>query len=79
MGYLPGIYLEPFKRKQPAKITSGSQSGSPAGSRTQTMTSSVGSRTAIMTESKVPEKAPVVESKAGDIGIQSFQKGAFYS
>jgi peroxin-13 len=79
MGYLPGIYLEPFKKK-PAQITSGSQSGSPAGSRAQTMTSSsLGSRTATMVESKVPEKAPNVESKAGDIGIQSFQKGAFYS
>ncbi|KAF2035847.1 hypothetical protein EK21DRAFT_53206 [Setomelanomma holmii] len=80
MGYLPGIYLETIQRKQPAQITSGSQSGSPAGSRTQTMTSSsAGSRTETMTETKVPEKAPKVESKAGDIGIQSFQKGAFYS
>jgi peroxin-13 len=80
MGYLPGIYLETIQRKQPAQITSGSQSGSPAGSRAQTMTSSsIGSRTATMTESKVPEKAPKVESKAGDIGVESFQKGAFYS
>jgi peroxin-13 len=41
--------------------------------------SSIGSRTATMIESKVPEKAPKVESKAGDIGVESFQKGAFYS
>lgn len=39
MGYLPGIYLETIQRKTPAQITSGSQSGSLAGSRTQTMTS----------------------------------------
>jgi peroxin-13 len=32
-----------------------------------------------MTDSKVPVMAPKVESKAGDIGVESFQKGAFYS
>ncbi|KAH8732759.1 Peroxin 13, N-terminal region-domain-containing protein [Phaeosphaeriaceae sp. PMI808] len=80
MGYLPGIYLETIQRKQPAQITSGSQSGSPVGSRAQTMTStSFGSRTATMADNKVPETAPKVESKAGDIGVESFQKGAFYS
>jgi peroxin-13 len=81
MGYLPGIYLETIQRKTPAQITSGSQSGSPAGSRTQTMTnSSAASRTATMTGVKVPEKVgPKVESKVGDMGVESFQKGAFYS
>lgn len=81
MGYLPGVYLEVIQRRQPAQITSGSQSASPAGSRAQTMTSSslTASRSATMTENKVPEKAPKVESKAGDIGVESFQKGAFYS
>jgi peroxin-13 len=80
MGYLPGIYLETIQRKQPAQITSGSQSGSPVGSRAQTMTSaSLESRNATMTDSKVPVMAPKVESKAGDIGVESFQKGAFYS
>jgi peroxin-13 len=81
MGYLPGIYLETIQRKTPAQITSGSQSGSPAGSRTQTMTnSSDTSRTATMTAVKAPEKVgPKVESKAGDMGVESFQKGAFYS
>jgi len=81
MGYLPGIYLETIQRKTPAQITSGSQSGSPAGSRTQTMTnSSATSRTATMTGAKVPEKVgPKVDSKAGDMGVESFQKGAFYS
>lgn len=79
MGYLPGVYLETIPRKQPAQITSGSQAGSPVGSRAQTMTSSAtGSRAATMT-SKLPEKAPKVEGKAGDIGVESFQKGAFYS
>ena len=81
MGYLPGIYLETIQRKQPAQITSGSQSGSPAGSRAQTMTSgTTASRTATMTESKAQEKAgPKMESKASDMGVESFQKGAFYS
>jgi peroxin-13 len=75
IGYLPGIYLQAIQRKIPAQITSGSQAGSPAGSRTHTMTSS----TPTMTNSPVPEKAPKVESKAGDMGVESFQKGAFYS
>ncbi|KAJ8108988.1 hypothetical protein OPT61_g7787 [Boeremia exigua] len=74
MGYLPGIYLETIQRKQPAQITN----GSPAGSRTQTMTSSgATSRTATMTGK--PVEGPKVEGKAGDMGVESFQKGAFYS
>lgn len=78
VGYLPGVYLETIQRK-PAQITA----GSPAGSRAQTMTSSAtasaaGSRTATMTS--IPTtKAPQVDSKAGDMGVESFQKGAFYS
>jgi peroxin-13 len=32
-----------------------------------------------MTETKVPEKAPQVVGKAGDMGVESFQKGQFYS
>ena len=60
LGYLPGVYLEVIQRRQPAAITSGSQVGSPAGSRTQTMTSSslASSRTATLSESKALEKAP---------------------
>jgi peroxin-13 len=81
VGYLPGVYLELIQRKQQAQITSGSQAGSPPGSRLQTMTSSgiPGSRTTTMTDTKVLEKAPKVEGKAGDMGVESFQKGAFYS
>ncbi|KAF2750757.1 hypothetical protein M011DRAFT_395425 [Sporormia fimetaria CBS 119925] len=77
MGYLPGVYLEVIQRRQPAQITN----GSPAGSRAQTMTNSsaAGSRTATLTESKVPEKPPMVAGKMGDIGVESFQKNAFYS
>lgn len=45
-GYLPAPYLETIQRRPAAaQITSGSQPGSPAGSRAQTMTSSVGSLT----------------------------------
>lgn len=79
VGYLPGVYLETIQRRQ---ITGGSQSASLAGSRAQTMTSaSAASRTATMTEKKdkAAEAAPVVEGKAGDMGVESFQKGAFYS
>lgn len=84
MGYLPGVYLEVIQRRQQAQITSGSQSASPTGSRAQTMTSASGtaaSRTATMTgnPAKVPEKVPMVAGKAGDMGVESFQKGAFYS
>ncbi|OAG08967.1 uncharacterized protein CC84DRAFT_1162776 [Paraphaeosphaeria sporulosa] len=77
MGYLPGVYLETIQRRQPAQITAGSQPGS----RAQTMTSSVGldaSRAASLTQKSVAP-APKVEGKAGDMGVESFQKGAFYS
>ena len=84
VGYLPSPYLEPIQRRQqPAQITSGSQSGSPAGSRLQTMTGSApDSRAVTMTETKQPvmaEKPPQVSGKAGDVGVESFQKGMFNS
>jgi peroxin-13 len=81
MGYLPGVYLEVIQRRQPAQITSGSQPDSAAGSRAQTMTNSTlaNSRSGTMTGAKVPEKVPQVQGKAGDMGVESFQKGAFYS
>lgn len=75
MGYLPGIYLDTIQRKQPAQITSGSQAGSPAVSRTQTMTSADGTATL----AGKPVEGPQVDGKAGDMGVESFQKGAFYS
>jgi len=80
MGYLPSPYLEPIQRRQPAQITSGSQSGSPIASRAQTMTgtgSVPGSRTGTMTE-KVPVPPPV-SGKPGDMSVESFQKSQFYS
>lgn len=84
MGYLPSPYLEPIQRRQQAAITSGSQSGSPIGSRAQTLTNTAslaGSRAGTMTE-KVPILAaqpPKIDGKAGDITVESFQKGQFYS
>jgi peroxin-13 len=84
MGYLPSPYLEPIQKRQPAAITSGSQNGSPIGSRAQTLTNTAslpGSRAGTMTE-KVPIPAgqpPKIEGKAGDITVESFQKGQFYS
>jgi peroxin-13 len=81
MGYLPGVYLEIIQRRQPAQITSGSQAGSLPGSRAQTMTNSSAatSRAATMTGTKGVDVPPKVEGKMGDIGVDSFQKGAFYS
>jgi len=80
MGYLPSPYLEPIQRRQQQAITSGSQAGSPPGSRLQTMTgsgSAPGSRTQTMVENKA--HPPQVVGKAGDITVESFQKGGFYS
>jgi len=87
VGYLPGVYLETIQRRQPvAQITSGSPAGSLAGSRAQTMTdssatSAAASRAATMTQAaKAPaDLPPKVEGKPGDMGVDSFQKGAFYS
>lgn len=83
MGYLPAPYLEPIQRKAQAQITAGSQAGSPAGSRAQTMTNTLspsGSRTQTMMTEKVPVgKPPQIDGKPGDITVESFQKGQFYS
>lgn len=85
IGYLPAPYLEPIQRRAQAAITAGSAPVSPVGSRAQTMTNTVsapGSRTQTMMTEKVPVtagKPPVVEGKPGDISVESFQKGQFYS
>ncbi|KIW07667.1 uncharacterized protein PV09_01607 [Verruconis gallopava] len=84
IGYLPSPYLEPIQRRTQAQITAGgstSQPVSPAGSRAQTMTNTMSapdSRTQTMTE-KVPAKPPKIEGKPGDISVESFQKGGFYT
>ncbi|KAB2574067.1 putative peroxisomal membrane protein [Lasiodiplodia theobromae] len=82
-GYLPSPYLEVIQRRPQAQIQSASQAGSPAGSRAQTMTSSTGiSRTGTMKAEaeKVPVKAPPpIQGKAGDMGVESFQKNMFQS
>ncbi|MBE7182730.1 MAG: hypothetical protein INR71_16240, partial [Terriglobus roseus] len=84
---LPSPYLEPIQRRKPVQmLTSGSQAGgSPPGSRLQTMTntaagsgSAPGSRTQTMTGVQEAGK-PEVTGKPGDIGVESFQKGHFYS
>ncbi|KAF2836375.1 hypothetical protein M501DRAFT_940042 [Patellaria atrata CBS 101060] len=74
VGYLPKPYLEPVQRKQQQAIMPpGSQAGSQPGSRTQTMTSETS------TVGLKEGKPPVVSGKAGDMGVESFQKGQFYS
>ena len=69
MGYLPGVYLEiagkPNGVAPALQIKSASQSGS---TRASSMTSQSGNM-----------KGPVVEGKASDIGVESFQKSQFYS
>ena len=88
VGYLPAPYLEPIPRRHQAAIA-GAAHESPAGSRAATMLSSAspaGSRAATMT-AEVPTVAekvravppPKIESKAGDISVESFQKGQYYS
>ena len=90
VGYLPSPYLETIHRKpqQAAIMAKGSQSqpGSETNSRVNTMTSaSVGSRANSMKitdrEKAEVQKAtpPMVKGKPGDMGIESFQKGAFNS
>lgn len=64
MGYLPAVYLEVARR--PGQPIAEIKSASKSGSRTNSMTSQ-------------SFKGPVVASKAGDIGVESFQKSSFYS
>jgi peroxin-13 len=74
VGYLPGVYLGPV-HKNPAQIMSASQSGS----RTSSLNSQSPSTAGLMTGKKEAAVAPKVESKVGDISVDSFQKGGFYS
>jgi len=88
VGYLPAPYLEPIPRRQQAAIA-GAAHESPAASRAATMVGSASpasSRAATMT-AEAPAAAekgraalpPKLESKAGDISVESFQKGQYYS
>ncbi|TKA61003.1 hypothetical protein B0A49_11246 [Cryomyces minteri] len=90
MGYLPSPYLEAIQRRQQAQITTGSPGASQAGSRAQTMVSgsadsATGSRANTITEREKAAvtaemgKPPLVQGKAGEMGVDSFQKGQFYS
>jgi peroxin-13 len=64
MGYLPGVYLEIARR--PGQPLAEIKSASQSGSRTNSLTSQ-------------SLKGPAVESKAGDMSVESFQKSQFYS
>jgi len=82
MGYLPSPYLTLVQKRVQGQITSGSQAGSAPSSRTQTMVgtgSESSSRAQTMTDSSVGGKPPVVQGKAGDVSVESFQKANFYS
>lgn len=88
-GYLPSPYLETIQKRPQQQITSGSQSGSPIGSRAQTMTNSTFSNPASRSNTMVDREkelvkahsksVPDVQSKVGDISVESFQKSMFNS
>lgn len=63
MGYLPGVYLAPAGR--PGQAIAAIKSASQSGSRTSSL------------DSRTP--GPVVQGKAGDLSVDSFQKSQFYS
>ena len=83
MGYLPGLYLEPIKRK-PAP-----QAQIEDGTRINTMTtlaggaSGEGSRTNSLKEKVVVKGGGALRveglGKVGDISAESFQKSQFYN
>jgi len=75
VGYLPAPYLEPIAKRLAINNTT-ADNASQGRAQTITSTSAAGSRTGTMTEAV---KAPAVNGKAGDMGIESFQKGQFYS
>jgi peroxin-13 len=84
-GYLPAPYLETIQRRPQGQITSGT---SPVGSRAQTMTTTSAdsrSNTMLDREKELVKAAPrdlqppSVQGKAGDLSVESFQKGQFYS
>jgi peroxin-13 len=84
MGYLPSPYLEPIQRRPQGQIA---PSGSPPGSRLQTMTTNVAasapnSRASTLTGMKVedlmkPPVPPGIQGKANEISVESFQKSMF--
>jgi len=84
-GYLPSPYLETIQKRPQQQITSGSQSGSPVGSRAHTMTNSMSSRSNTMVDRekelvKATNKTPPeIQSKVGDLSVESFQKSMFNS
>jgi len=63
MGYLPGVYLELARR--PGQPLAEIKSASQSGSRASSLTSQT--------------TKPIITGKAGDIGVESFQKSQFYS
>lgn len=93
-GYLPSPYLQTITKRSAGQITSGegsqagSEAGSLPGSRAQTMTTtSAGgeSRSNTMVDRErelvkmAEKKPPVLPGKMGDLSVESFQRGQFYS
>lgn len=84
MGYLPGVYLEIVQRRPQitekgesrASTMSGTGSSGPEGSRANSLK---------VEGAKVPlpvpvgKKGAVVDGKGEALGVESFQRGGFYS
>lgn len=91
VGYLPSPYLETIQRRPAqAQIAAKSAPTSEAGSRVNTMTASVENAASRANSMKItdkekadikkaPKEPPVIHSKQGDVPVESFQRGAFYS
>lgn len=84
MGYLPSTYLETIQRRPPvpqiAEKGAGEVGASPPGSRLQTMTSTgTGSRANSMKIGGERKVKPEIRGKPHDVGVEGFQKSAFYS
>nr|OQN98482.1 hypothetical protein B0A51_19005 [Rachicladosporium sp. CCFEE 5018] len=83
MGYLPSTYLETIQRRPQGQAQIKEKEGSEAGhSRVNTMTSlgSGASRAnSLKAASALQKVKPEVKGTASDVGVESFQKSAFYS
>ncbi|KAK6426337.1 Peroxisomal membrane protein PAS20 [Oleoguttula sp. CCFEE 5521] len=86
MGYLPSTYLETIQRRPQGQAQIAAKEGSEGHSRVNTMTS-LGSgasranslKAASALGEQMGKVKPEVVGKASDVGVESFQKSAFYS
>ena len=86
VGYLPSPYLETIQRRPQAQIAASSAPTSEAGSRVNTITGSTVFDPSRANSMKITEKekaavklAPKELPAPGDVTLESFQRGGFYS